>query len=590
MQFLNPIYFLLSIFIAAVILFYFFRKQYVEQSISSNFLWEQVLNEWQASPWLKKLQQNLLFWLQLLALLLLMFSLVRPFWFEDALIGEHIIIIIDPSASMSTEYDNSNRFEIAKKELLDLVDRLGGQEVSLIRAGEKPEILLSNETDQTVLRKQINSLQLSYEYEQMDKAMNLAASLSSGKDTSVYIFSDGVTKSQVDEHMRDQYVEVHNIGKETGNLSLTSFGVAPVDGQISGVAVIENQASKKREVNFQVESENEVLYEQTISIDGKQQFVIQIPSLPEKFYYEASILNDDGYTVDNTSTSIMTESKPKVYTLGEINSFAVKGFQTIGAELLQTDAENMKGLDVKGILIAEGNSLTDLPEQPLILFNNNEEKVKLTERMTAKDDRLLQYVEYEKIFIDSALKEIDGEWETILESGDHSLIQKGKLNGQPIIIVNFSLADSDWPLQPSFPIFLYNAYQWLSQQTGFLGYFGPGEEKWMNIKEGNQTWEIFTNQDKNLYTLDLTKESFKAPTMPGTYQAVSGNEIYYFSVLLDDREKQANAEKAFKVNEHQSMEKGQLQSPNDKLWFWLVIIALGLIAVEWEVYRRGHRV
>lgn len=590
MQFLNPIFFLLSIFIAAVILFYFFRKQYVEQSISSNFLWEQVLNEWQASPWLKRLQQNLLFWLQLLALLLLMFSLVRPFWFEHALRGEHIILIIDPSASMSAEYENSSRFEVAKKEMIELVDRLGGQEVSIIRASQKPEILLSQETDQTILRKQINSLQLSFEHEQMDKAMNLAASLSSGKDTSVYVFSDGVTKSQVNEHLKEQYVEVHNIGKATGNLSLTSFGVAPVNGQISGVAVIENQASKNREVDFIVKSENAVLFEQKISIDGNQSSVIQIPSLPEKPYYEAVILSDDGYAVDNTSTSIMTESNPKVYTLGEVNSFAVKGFQTIGAELLQTDNGDLKGLDIKGILLVEGSALTNLPKQPLILFNNNSEKVKLTERLTAKEDLLLQYVDYEKIFIDSAVKAIEGEWETILSSGDLPLIQKGKVNGQPIIIVNFSLTESDWPLQPGFPIFLYNSYQWLSQQTGFLGYFGPGEEKWLNINEGNQAWEIFTNQDENLYSLDLTKESFKAPSMPGTYQAVSGNEIYYFSVLLDEREKQANVEKAFKVNEIHSKEKGQIQRPNDKLWFWLVMIALGLIALEWEVYRRGNRV
>ncbi|MBS4189200.1 BatA and WFA domain-containing protein [Bacillus sp. FJAT-49705] len=588
MYFLNPWFFLLSIFIAAVILFYFFRKQYVEKTISSNFFWEQVLNEWQASPWLKKLQQNLLFWLQLLALLLLMFSLVRPFWYENAVKGEHIILVIDPSATMSAKFENSSRFETAKKEMLTLVDRLGEQEVTLIKAGEKPEILLNQESDLTAIRKQINNLQLTYEHEQMEKAMNLAVSLASNKDTAIHIYSDGVTKEMVSKNMKEHYVEVHNIGEDSGNLSLISFGVASFENQITGIAVIENQASEEKEINIVVKAEEEKFFEQKVSIAGGQQLVIQIPSLPEKPYYEALISNEDGYAADNQATSIFTESNPKVYTIGEVNSFAVKGFQTIGAELLQTN--NGKKLNENGILVVEGSDINDLPRQPIIFFNNNKEKVKLKEKLTAKEDQLLQYVDYEKIYIDSAVKAIEGDWETILRSGDNPLVQKGQVNGEPIIIVNFSLSDSDWPLQPGFPIFLYNSYQWLSQQTGFLGYFSPGEEKWININEGKQKWEVFNQQDENLYSFDLTKESFRAPIIPGTYQAVSGDKIYYFSVLLDDREKQAKVETAFTWNELQVYEKGNKKSSNDKLWIWFAVFALVFIALEWEVYRRGHRV
>lgn len=587
MQLLNPWYFLLSSFILAVILFYFFRKQYEERSVSSNFLWEQVLNEWQASPWLKKLQQNLLFWLQLVALILLMFSLVRPFWLENAVKGDHIIIIIDPSATMSAKFEASSRFEKAKEEMLQLVDQLDGQEVTIIKASEKPEILLSQETDGAVIRKEVNRLQLTYEHEQMDKAMNLAASLTTGKDTSIHIFSDGVSKSKVIEEMDDQYVVVHNVGDHITNASLISFGVAPVDGRISGIALVENQTSEGMELDFTVKSEGEILFEQKLSIEGDQDYVVQIPSLPEKPYYEAQIAIDDGYLVDNHLTSIYSESNPNIYALGEVNPFAIKGFQTIGANLLQTSAGKSLEQNENGIFITEGNSLTHIPNQPVIFFNTNSEKIKLEHPLKAKkDERLLQYVDYEKIYIESAVKAMDGEWETILSSGNLPLIQKGKVNGKPIIILNFSLSDSDWPLQPSFPIFLYHTYDWLSQQANFLGYFAPSEEKWLNMNETNESWEIFNGQDKNLYSLNLAKESFRAPLEPGTYQAVSGDKVYYFSVLLDDQEKDPKIEPAFTLNERQAQEKGEMKSPNDTLWFWLALIALALIALEWEVYRR----
>jgi hypothetical protein len=586
MQFLFPWFFLLSFFIAAVILFYFFRKQYEEKKIPSNLLWEQVLNEWQASPWLKKLQQNLLFWLQILALLLLMLALVRPFWTENSLQGEHLIFIMDSSASMAADYEDQTRFDVAKEELKGLVEQLSGQEVTLITAGVKPEILLSKETDKSAIKKSVDELELSYDYEAMEKAVQLAVSLSSGKDTSIHLFSDSVSKEVVSDV--EQYIEVHNVGEDLDNVSLLSFGVAPIGEGISGVAVVENQSSEKQELTFQIESEKEVLFEQPVTVESEEQLVLQIPSLPEKPYYEAVLKVDDGYGVDNRLTSIFTESNPTIYTIGDVNPFAVKGFQTLGVEVLQTDEKNIDD-SMNGIFIKETGSVSDLPDQPMILFNTSKEKTKLTEPPMAENDALLQYVDFEKIYIASASKALAGDWETVLKSGSIPLIQKGKQDGQPIIVLNFNLTDSDWPLQPGFPIFLYNSYQWLSQQTDFLGYFGPGEEKWMNVSEGSSRWSVYDRDDENLYTLDLKKESFKAPYSPGTYQAVAGDKINYFSVLVDEREKHPGIEDSFKMNEKKSTEKGETKSRNDSLWYWLALVALILITIEWEVYRRGYR-
>ncbi|MFC4319856.1 vWA domain-containing protein [Litchfieldia salsa] len=586
MQFLYPWFFLLSFFIAAVILFYFFRKQYEERKIPSNLLWEQVLNEWQASPWLKKLQQNLLFWLQILALLLLMFALIRPFWMQNDLQGNDLILIVDTSASMSAEYGNATRFIVVKEELGKLADKLNGQEVTIIRAGPKPEILLSKETDKSQVNQTIDELELSYNHESMENTVNLAVSLATGKETAIHIFSDSVSRDVLSEV--EQYVEVHNIGKETSNLAIISFGVAPVSKEISGVAVLENQSKKEQEVTFEIHSENELLFEEKVRISGQEEFVVQIPSLPEKPYYEARIKEDDGYQADNELTSIYTDNNPAIFTIGDINPFVVKGFQTIGVEVLQTEVKNVVE-SMNGIFITHSNSLSELPKMPLILFNSSEEKIKLTEPIVAENDSLLKYVDHESIYIDSAVKELEGEWETILKSGSVPLIQKGKHDGQPLIVVNFGLTDSDWPLQPSFPIFLYNSYQWLSQQTNFLGYFSPGEEKWLNVSEGSPTWAIFDGEDENLYTLDLSKESFKAPFLPGTYQAVAGDKINYFSVLIDDREKLPSFETSFKMNELKSQGKSEIESRNDVLWFWLAFIGLLFIALEWEVYRRGFR-
>lgn len=590
MQLLYPWFLLLSIFLAAVVLFYFFRKRYEEQTVPSNMLWEEVQNEWQASPLLKKLQKNLLFWLQIFSLFFLMIALVRPYWITEELKGEHLIFVIDSSASMSAQYENHTRFEEAKKEMLEMIDKVNGQKVTLIEAGERPDILLSSEPDPSVVKKKLEAIELSYNHESIGKAVNLAYSLSSGNDAAIYIFTDSVKKDDLADAPKDQYIEVHNVGKDNHNISLLSFGVALFDGEIAGAAVIENQSSEDTTVDFIVtgQTDGSPLFKKSLTLSGNERQVLQIPALPEKPYYEAVILANDGYEIDNRLTSILLESKLPIYALGDNNPFLINGFQTIGAEVFQADTKSAVA-GKKGIFLVESSSFKDLPAQPTILFNTGMEKLKLNEVITAEEDSLLQYVDYKNIYISQAAKGLDGGFQPILKSGSVPLIEKGVHNGQPIIIVNFSLSDSDWTLKPSFPIFLFNAYQWLSQQSNFQGFFDPGEEKWLNVSNQSPPWDIYDAKDNNLYTLNLQKERFRAPQKPGIYQAVSGEEIRYFSVMLDDREKNPTVEASFSVNEYKENMSNKDKGSNDRIWFWLSLIALALIATEWEVYRRGYR-
>ncbi|HEY4553109.1 MAG TPA: BatA and WFA domain-containing protein, partial [Bacillaceae bacterium] len=178
MGILNPAFFSLSVLIGAVILFYMFRKRYDPVTISTNMLWEQVMNEWQASPWIDRLQRNFLLLLQLLTLLLLMLALVRPYWTVKGIAADHVILLLDVSASMSARYDAENtRFDKSVSDMKKLADKLDGQEVTIIAAGSKPEILLDRESDKGKIRTAISQIQLKYEHENMQKAVMLAEML-----------------------------------------------------------------------------------------------------------------------------------------------------------------------------------------------------------------------------------------------------------------------------------------------------------------------------------------------------------------------------------------------------------------------------
>lgn len=585
----NGLFFILVILIALVVLLYFFRKQYNAVINPANLLWQQAMNEWNASPWNQKLQQNLLFWLQIAALTLLMLALAKPIWFSEGVKGEQIIWIVDTSATMSAMETDKPLIAQSKQQMKKMAVRLTGQEVTVIIAGEKPKILLSRETDAAIIQREIARLTVTYEHENIEKAVKLAESLVHNHDTVIHLFSDSVKKADLKADLTNIPYEIHNASGIQDNVAILSFGVAAKEKRISGLAVLENQGKKSKTFPFVITSDDSVVFQQEVTIPAVQQVVLNIPDLPEHRFYQASINAGDHYAADNELTAVYSDLNPTIDALGDVNPFFIKGLETLGIKTVQLDGKNSLGLKESGIILAEGLPVSELPKMPVIYMNksnNQDELIELKEPIMSKDSPLTEYVDIGKTYIKYASKPIQGDWEDIVISGDHPLIQTGTINGQPAILMNFSLENTDWPLHPGFPIFLYNSYQWLSKQTGFLGYFQPGEEKWLQLDRKKSVLEIYNSAGESLSSIKLNTENFKAPYKPGIYQAVADEQVYYFSVLLDDREKKPETAPSFILNHSKTTDTELALKPNESLWFWLTLIVLALLMVEWEVYRK----
>lgn len=205
------------------------------------------------------------------------------------------------------------------------------------------------------------------------------------------------------------------------------------------------------------------------------------------------------------------------------------------------------------------------------------------------EDELLLHVDMKDVFIASAMKQTMKTMKPIVKSGELPLIQKGEWNNQPAIAIQFDLKDSDWPLHPSFPIFLYNMYQWLSSQSNYVGDFQPLESRTIHLTSKETEWDIYNESDQLVRTFSLD-DGFQAPKLPGVYQLTNGSEILYFSVNLDDREKTTATQKSFVLNEDKLIGNEMTKTQNDWFWYILCLLALIILCMEWEVYRRADRV
>ena len=158
MGFINLLAFGYISLISLVVLIYFFSKKKTVIEVPSIIPWS-VLKEDVVRNRLFK--ADLLFLLQILLILLLIFFLARPY-FKSSIInisGKNIILIIDTSASMQTTEADGSRFEQAKSRALKMVNKMSQwDKMMVISTDYTSRVICELTKDRNKLKELINEL------------------------------------------------------------------------------------------------------------------------------------------------------------------------------------------------------------------------------------------------------------------------------------------------------------------------------------------------------------------------------------------------------------------------------------------------
>jgi len=170
-----------SIVIPALLILYFLKLRRRDQAISSTLLWKQAIQDFQANAPFQRLRKNILLLLQLIVLALILLAIAQPLINAQSSLGTRHVILIDRSASMSaTDGEGGTRLDQAKKEALDLIDRLrepslldkliggsgpaetgggaGGDKAMIVAFDETAEVVHPVTGDKAALRNAIRSI------------------------------------------------------------------------------------------------------------------------------------------------------------------------------------------------------------------------------------------------------------------------------------------------------------------------------------------------------------------------------------------------------------------------------------------------
>ncbi|RUL81248.1 VWA domain-containing protein [Tautonia sociabilis] len=177
-----------------IILFYFLKLRRKPVQVPSTFLWRKSIEDLHVNSLFQRLRRNLLLFLQLLAVLLMMFALLGPQMKGSTRVGQRYVIAIDNSASMSATDVRPSRLDEAKQRALALVDAMGPSDLAMVIAFADTARVASTYTgNKAQLRERINAIRPARTGTSLLEALQVAAGLANPSKQ----FGEGQVASEV---------------------------------------------------------------------------------------------------------------------------------------------------------------------------------------------------------------------------------------------------------------------------------------------------------------------------------------------------------------------------------------------------------
>ncbi|GJQ60740.1 MAG: VWA domain-containing protein [Candidatus Scalindua sp. AMX11] len=314
MGFINLIAFgYLSLFGFVVLLYFFSKKKHVVE-VPSMMPWL-VLKEDVVRSKLFKI--DVLFLLQLLLILLLVFFLARPY-LKSSIInisGKNVILIVDTSASMQTVEDKGSRFDLAKAEALKMVSKLGQGDKMMVLSTDSSSRIHSEFThDKQKLNSVIESLRPKDTGTNLEEGVSLGVSfLKNVERGEMHILTDQSPSSIGFTQQEGQRIKFTRYGKNSENVAIASLDVYQDMfkdyTERESYVTVKNYSEEDKDVTVKVFLNDEIIKETEIALQGGEHKTLRIDNLNASGILKAEIETDDFLSVDNTAYAIVNDIK-----------------------------------------------------------------------------------------------------------------------------------------------------------------------------------------------------------------------------------------------------------------------------------------
>lgn len=631
--FLAPVFFAFLGLIPIVVLLYLLKLRRTQVLISSTMLWTKSLYDLRANAPFQRLRKNLLLMLQILVLLLLVTALARPFVRAAGLSGNNICVLIDRSASMQTREADTTRLELARQRAIEMVDDMrGGDKMMVVTFAAHSDVLCELTDDRVRLRTAIRSITAADTTTKVRDAVLVAHSLKlSVPDLRLVIITDGkivdldeirtrafeLTVTRTGEGADGEQIDprafglsVVRVGETSDNAGIAAFSIRePLEGRGDRqcFVLVHNDHVEPLETTMTLYFNESALAVEEVAVPPREdrEVLFALPDLGSGVL-RAELDHQDAFDVDDVAWLVLRPTTVvRVLIVAEPDStggFFLKRVLSLDprVDLSAVSPDNYTVTDEYDLTVFDGFAPEELPAGTLLFFNSIPPLPGLTVDGTienppvlAKDSShpMMRFLSPENVGISKAMKlRLPEGSHTLISTTGGPLVADVSRGGQQIVVVAFDIAESNWPLRLSFPLFMQNMLAWvprsaMSRETSV----DAGRPLTIMPVPDIETATV-TAPDGSVHTLQLDplRPVFFGDTeQTGEYVVTRGEDTARFAVNLLDK-----TESAITPAETVSIGRAEIETvrgrvkQNRELWRWLVLAALIVLTVEWWIYSR----
>ena len=588
-----PLFLLITI--PLLVLLYILKRKYKEEVISSTLLWNEVYKNTRANtPW-EKLRKNIMLLLQIIVLLLLIFSLMRPFLNFGGKTYKNIILVIDNTASMSALYGDGSRLDEAKRFAKEVLSSTKDDTNTYIISFDGNNNLLQNgDFNKEVSNEIISSISQSYNTGEISDILSFVKAIGEGieEEYEVIVITDK------DFSLGDVNGKVVSLANSGVNASIDNIAHKFLEDKVRVIATITNRGSGEYSGDFSLYDGEELISVESLQLNEGENKTLTFDLVKVKSEtLRGELSRKDMILEDNTYNHIIGKKKVnKVLIVTEQNLFLEKAFSSIqNTEVYKTNsASNLTSADSYDLYVFDSVTPDIMPSKGSILFINpssneffnvisggegGEAKAVIGEVSKYLEETTFTAAKYHSI-------EIPYYGRGFLNIDEDFIGFKGEVDGRKIAALSFDLHNSDFPLKKEFPILMYELGENLiSTGMVYKNNFKAGERI---IAKGISLDSSITLTYPNGDTLELSSgDEIKEDNVLGIYKLEAQEEKELFSVNFPSEKEGNTSVNNISESENIASVKSDLKrglniSP------LLIILAMAVVAFEWIMYKRGN--
>ena len=590
--------------VPVIIFMYLLKQKSEKKEVPSLFLWRETYHNIEANtPW-EKLKKNWLMILQIIIFCVLIFALMSPFLAGCGRNSDHVVVVVDNSASMNAIHDGENtRLDKAISEASDYVKNLRiGTGISLITSNDEAVLMISSSEDRDEVIKKIKEIKPTMHAGNAAPGVEMVKTMQSQwpSVTTVCFTDSNVSMEDVDGYIVDVYKEKENVG-----INYLSHGTS--GDKLVILAKITNYGEKETAKEVTLYGDGKILTSQSVSLAPGESKIVYF----DKVNFLGSVLKaelngNDSLMEDNVCYDILSDNRVvNVLLMTEKNAYIEKALELMEG-ISVTKSNDIASFDsfvnqkydlyIFDCMMPEhfpqdGNDIIfDAPNKDLYSAKGMIDSA----LVKALPTPVTQYIENMDFGAANVTAYYTPSWaEPFLvadtEEGTMDVAFSGEKEGQMITVFGFDVHNSELPLKMEFPLLMYNLVN-ANVSTGMLtqNVINSGDGIQINGK-ADKILPIVTTPSGEEIGLSDYRMIFTKTDDLGVYEVTQSEdringEKEYFAVNFPSSESFVEEVPSQTEDSNTSVKKNA--SADLDLKNIIIGIILALMVAEWIAYLR----